>query len=244
MTLRFHEIAESGHRILDPFSEAKLDLLGDLCGTAPGARHLDLACGKGEFLVRLAAQHGTLGVGVDISGVFLDAAAARATELGVAGQVTFVCGDAAEYVASAPFDLVSCLGATWIGNGLAGTLDLLRRSLAPGGTALVGEPFWHEPPTPEASAYVGEPDTFTSLVGTADRIDGAGFDLVEMVLADTDDWDRYEAAQWRATHDWLTTNGGDPDATALRAWIVDARRWYLTYGRRYFGWGVFVLRPR
>ena len=65
-----------------------------------------------------------------------------------------------------------------------------------------------------------------------------------MVLADTDDWDRYEAAQWQAVYDWLPANPDDPDADALRTWIAAARRWYLTYGRRYLGWGVFILRPR
>ena len=244
MTVRFHEIAESGHRILDPFSATKLDLLGRICAPTAGSRHLDLACGKGEFLARLAAEHRTHGVGVDISRVFLDAAAERASELGVADRLEPVERDAAMYVAPEPFDLVSCLGATWIGDGLAGTLDIMSRSLAPGGTALVGEPFWHEPPPTEAAAYVGAPDAYTSLAGTAERCDSAGAELVEMVLADADDWDRYEAAQWQAVFDWLDANPDDPDADALRTWIVDARRWYLTYGRRYLGWGVFVLRPR
>ena len=243
MTLRFHEIAESGHRILDPFSAAKLDLLGEICAPVAGSRHLDLACGKGELLLRFAAQHGTSGVGVDISDVFLAAATERSIELGVTDRVELVQADAAAYIAPEPFDIVSCLGATWIGDGLVGTLALMRRSLSPGGTVLVGEPFWHEPPA-EASAYLGEPDTVVSLVGTAERIEAAGFELVEMVLADTDDWDRYEAAQWRAVYDWLPANPDDPDTEALRTWIAAARRWYLTYGRRYLGWGVFVLLPR
>jgi len=32
-----------------------------------GARALDIACGKGELLVRLAERHATRGVGVDLS---------------------------------------------------------------------------------------------------------------------------------------------------------------------------------
>ena len=31
MSLRFHEIAEQNHRILNPFTEAQLALLGDIC---------------------------------------------------------------------------------------------------------------------------------------------------------------------------------------------------------------------
>ncbi|MFC7099113.1 hypothetical protein ACFQQB_00515 [Nonomuraea rubra] len=46
MSLRFHEIAESGHRILNPLTDDKLNLLGEICDFAPGTRILDLACGK------------------------------------------------------------------------------------------------------------------------------------------------------------------------------------------------------
>src|SRR5215469_10414694 len=35
MSLRYHEIAEAGHRILNPFTATKLDLLGDICRLTP-----------------------------------------------------------------------------------------------------------------------------------------------------------------------------------------------------------------
>ncbi|ESQ06952.1 Methyltransferase type 12 [Streptomyces sp. PVA_94-07] len=47
-------------------------------------------------------------------------------------QVSFVHGDAAGHVCDEPADLAACLGATWIG-GAPGTVDLLARSLRPGG---------------------------------------------------------------------------------------------------------------
>ena len=36
-----------------------------------------------------------------------------------------------------------------------------------------------------------------------------GCDLVEMVLADQDGWDRYEAAKWLTMRRWLDANPGD-----------------------------------
>jgi hypothetical protein len=48
--LRFHEIAEAQHRILNPFSEEKLMLLGEICRLQPGMAQLDLCCGKAELL--------------------------------------------------------------------------------------------------------------------------------------------------------------------------------------------------
>lgn len=72
-----HEIAEADHRILNPFTDGKLMLLGEVCRLGHTQRQLDLACGKGEMLTRWAQRFGISGVGVDISGVFLGAARRR-----------------------------------------------------------------------------------------------------------------------------------------------------------------------
>ncbi len=246
MSLRLHEIAETDHRILNPFTEEKLMLLGEICRLKPEMRQLDLACGKGEMLCQWARRWGINGVGVDISKVFLAAAHARAEEMNVDDRVSFVEGDAGQYLAEANgYDVVSCIGATWIGNGIVGTLALMQKALKPGGILLVGEPYWIDPP-PEA-AYAAEgvgKDEFTSLAGTFERIESAGCELVEMVLADGDSWDRYEAAQWWTIRQWLLDHPDDPDADALRAFVQNGRRSYLDYGRRYLGWGVFVLREQ
>jgi SAM-dependent methyltransferase len=241
--LRYHEIVEADHRILNPLSEAKLALLGEMCRVRPGQRLLDLACGKGELLATWAHRYGVGGVGVDLSDVFLAAARERVVELGVGERVELVRADAGGYRPEEPFDVAGCLGATWIGGGLAGTLALLHGAVRPGGRILVGEPYWTEEPPAEAhEAIRSAPGEFTSLVGTLDRIEAAGLELVEMVLADGDDWDRYEARRWAAADRWVRANPADPDAEAVRQETRRYRRAYLTYGRRYLGWGVFVLR--
>jgi len=245
MSLRFHEIGEANHRILNPFTEEKLMLVGDICHLKPGMRQLDLACGKAEMLCQWAKRWGIEGVGVDISSVFLGAARARVYEMGVTSHLTFVQQDAGTYQAEMQaFDVVSCIGATWIGNGLVGTVALMKPSLKQGGLMLVGEPYWIEsPPTDACEALSVGKDDFTSLVGTLERFEATGVELVEMVLADQHSWDRYVAAQWITLSDWLRDNPSDPDATEIRTWLNKERRAYLHYGRRYFGWGIFVLRP-
>jgi SAM-dependent methyltransferase len=244
--LREHEIAEAMHRILNPLTEAQLMELGELCRLREGQRQLDLACGKGEMLCRWAERFGTGGLGVDISAAFLAAARARAAELGVAGRVDFEHGDAGTVTAEPDaFHVVSCLGATWIGGGLAGTVALMRPAVRRGGLLLVGEPYWTEEPPAEAYGALGVGrDEFTSLIGTLDRIEAAGAELVEMVLADGHGWDRYVAAQWWTVSRWLEDNPDDPEAPAMREYLDRARRSHLAYGRRYLGWGVFVLRSR
>jgi SAM-dependent methyltransferase len=242
--LWLHEVAEAHHRILNAFSDEKLLLLGRICEVHAGTRVLDLACGKGELLCRWAQVYGSHGVGVDVSEVFLAAARARAAGLDVEGRVAFVHGDAGAYVPDAAFDVACCIGATWIGGGIAGTIDLLRRAVMPGGLLLVGEPFWHELPPDEARATVAShSDEFLDLEGTLDRIEAAGAELVELVVASGDDWDRYRAAQWWALSEWLEANPDDPRAGEVRAFRERQRRTYLRYGRRYLGWAVFVLTP-
>lgn len=246
MSLRFHEIAESSHHILNPFTERELMLLGELCQFKPKMRQLDLACGKGEMLCQWSKRWGIHGVGVDISKVFLAAARQRVIEMNVQNRIEFVEADAGQYIAQGEqFDVVSCIGATWIGNGIAGTIRLMLPALKPGGLMLIGEPYWTEAPPEEAytSAGLGK-DDFTSLIGTLDRIEGAGMKLVEMVLADGHSWDRYAAAQWLAVDQWLDANPDDLEASQLRQWITAAQRDYLQYGRRYLGWGVFVLKVK
>lgn len=251
MSLRQHEIAETGHRILNPLLEPDLRLIGEAAAIGDRTRVLDLCSGKGEMLCRWAEWFGATGIGVDLSGVFVAAARARADELRVDEHVRFVEGEAAAYAREAAehepggFDVVACIGATWIGGGLAGTVELMRPLARPGGAILVGEPFLEEPPPPAAFADWGfDPGDYTSLVGTLERLDALGLELEEMVAADARGWERYEAGQWRAIARWLATNPDDPEADAMRRFLDESRRNYLAWGRRYLGWAVFVTRPR
>ena len=240
-------IAESSHRILDPFTAEHVDLLGRAIGLAPGTTVLDLASGKGEMLCRWARDHGIRGTGVDLNPPFVAAARARAAELGVAGSVTFVEADASGHVAAEPVDVASCCGATWIGGGVPGTLELLGSSLRPGGIALVGEPFWRElPPGGEAvrGSSATSIDDFRTLDGLLSTVQRAGWDVVEMVLADEHSWDRYVAAQWLSIRRFIDAHPEDPITPELRAELDTAPLAYARYQRRYLGWGVVACMRR
>ncbi|MGP3960261.1 SAM-dependent methyltransferase [Nonomuraea sp. 3N208] len=244
---RSHTIREHSHRILDPYTPEKLATLGAAIGLRPGASVLDLCCGKGEMLATWARDHGVTGTGVDISTVFLAAARKRAAELGVADQVTFVHGDASTHVAAEPVDVAACVGATWIGQGVAGTVALLERSLRPGGMILVGEPFWRaEPPSREAieACHVRSREDLETLPGLIELFDSLGYDVVEMVLADEDSWDRYVAAQWLNIRTWLEANPDDELAPEMRAELSREPLLYTRFQRPLLGWGVFAIMKR
>jgi SAM-dependent methyltransferase len=244
---RIFNITESAHRIHNPITPEKLATLGAALRLEWGARVLDLGSGSGEMLCTWARDHGVIGTGIDMSPLFTEHARLRAEELGVADQVKFIHGDAAGYVSDEKVGVAACVGATWIGGGVAGTIELLARSLRPGGIILIGEPYWRQlPPTEEVAkgCLAHSISDFLLLPELLASFGRLGYDVVEMVLADQDGWDRYEAAKWLTMRRWLGANPGDEFAKDVRAELTSGPERYATYTREYLGWGVFALMPR
>lgn len=244
---RIFTITESAHRIHNPFTPEKYATLGAVLRMEPGTRVLDLGSGSGEMLCTWARDYGITGLGIDMSPLFTEQAKRRAKELGVSDRVTFMHGDAAGYVASEKADVAACVGATWIGGGVAGTVGLLAQSLRSGGIILIGEPYWLRlPPTEDIAkgCHARSVSDFLPLAGLLASFGNLGYDVVEMVLADREGWDRYEAAKWLTMRRWLEANPNDDMAEEVRAQLTSEPERYATYTRRYLGWGVFALMAR
>ncbi|WP_136514485.1 SAM-dependent methyltransferase [Geomonas edaphica] len=244
---RIFNITESAHRIHNPFTPEKLATLGAALRMEKGTRVLDLGSGSGEMLCTWARDYGIIGTGIDMSQLFSNQAKLRAEELGVAEQVQFIHGDAAGYVSDDKVGVAACVGATWIGGGVAGTIELLAQSLRAGGIILIGEPHWRQlPPTDDVAkgCLANSISDFLMLPELLASFGRLGYDVVEMVLADQDGWDRYEAAKWLTMRRWLEANPDDELAIEVRAQLTSEPQRYASNTREYLGWGVFALMPR
>jgi hypothetical protein len=104
---------------------------------------------------------------------------------------------------------------------------------------LVGEPYWRrEPPdqaTLEGCYGTGEED-WLPLPKLIESFGLLGCDVVEMVLADQDSWDRYAAASWFNICRWLDANPHHELADEMRAELASSPARYARYRREYLGW--------
>ncbi|HEY9075396.1 MAG TPA: class I SAM-dependent methyltransferase [Anaerolineaceae bacterium] len=251
MNQRFISIAEAGLKIQNPFSEAKMQALGEICQRLgylqPRRRLLDLGCGQGELVCRWAQQFGVKATGVDPNAEFIEVARRRAIELAVTLQVEFIQVDAVQFPLSHPYyDMVCCLGAAEITGSITYAIHLMRKALKDEkqGLLLVGMPFWVREPNQTAADAMGiTMGTFQTLPVIYDLFERSGVDLVNMVFADDEGWDRYQTHHWMQVRSWLRNNPDDPDIENFRKMIEDWKRSYLVY-RGNFGWGVFLLETR
>jgi predicted O-methyltransferase YrrM len=234
-------VAERDHELQNPTSAEKIRLLGERLRLRPDSQVLDIACGKCGPAVLLAREFGCRITGVERAPEFASAARERIAAAGLEQQVEVVEQDAASFTpATESYDVALCLGASFIWNGLEGTLAALVPAVRPQGHVVVGEPYWRRSPLPEGI----DDEDYVSLRDTARRFDTARLSVDTIIASSLDDWDRYETLHWRALEDWLAENSDDPDAAEFRARHESERDKYLSWQRELLGWAIFAARKK
>ncbi|MGD8683249.1 MAG: class I SAM-dependent methyltransferase [Chloroflexota bacterium] len=244
-TWRFFDITHRQHVICNPSSLEKYQQLIDLLPLAPGATVLEIAMGKGEFIIRLAEQRGINGVGVDISPYCVRDARTKLAARAPDAHVTFLQMDGADYQPDEPesFDLAVCLGASWIFDGHAGTLAGLHAMTRPGGRILVGEPYWRQEPDPDYLRSAGfERSQFGTHYANVMTGQDLGLTLLYTIVSTLDEWDRYVGLRWLAAEDYAQAHPQDPDAPELLERVRHEKQDYLRWGRDTLGWALYLFR--
>jgi precorrin-6B methylase 2 len=238
----YFAIVERLHELQNPTSPEKILLLGERMGLRPESHLLDVASGKGGPAVLLADAFGCRITCVERAEEFDEAARERVRAADLGSLIESVNADARGFVLEpGRYDAAMCLGASFVWDGLDGTLAALAPAVRPGGFVAVGEPYWRRWPLPEGFEP-GQDEAFATLPETIERFAAAGLHPVSLIDASADDWDRYETLHWLAADGWLRQHPDDPDASAIRARVDAQRERYLRWERDLLGWAIFVSR--
>ncbi len=230
-------IAHGDLALHNPLSEGDLDAAIDLLGLAPGARVLEVGCGSGEALRRIAARWPVKGVGYDLD---LEQIERGRGEAGA--EVELI-------VAGAPpagvNELVVCIASSHALGGFPEALGRLRELTVPGGQVLLGEGYWRRPPSDEYLRGLGDAteDELAGYGGLLDAAQAAGLVPLWSCVAGDADWDRYEWTQVLNCERWAERHPHDPAAGQLRERAARTRtRLALPGGRDTLGFALVLLR--
>ncbi len=244
---RFTTLAHATHDFCNPLGAGTLSRFVEALELEPGARVLDVGCGKGELLVRVVARWGARGTGVDLNPTFLDEARARAAAggaPGAGGGIEWIEGAAATALAgSRTFDLAMCVGSAHALGALPEALAALHRRLAPGGRLLLGHGYWKREPEPEYLAgFGGSRDELGTLEDNRAALAAAGFELLDEAASTEAEWDAYEDRYAANIERHFEAHPADPDREAFlarsRSWHALYRRW----GRDTMGFALYRAR--
>jgi len=240
--LDLKNISERYIELINPTSPKKVLTIGAMAGLKPGSRVIDFGCGFGEVLSLWAAEFGISGVGIDIREYACVRARRKITERGLAEDIEIVCDDAAKYpFEKQAFDVAACIGTTFLWGGYQPTIRVVKEAIRPDGKLVIGEPYWLRETIP--AEFAQQRPSVHNEHQLLHMSHEEGFDFEYVVRASHDDWDHYEAAEWRGLLHWIEENPDHSEHQEVIDHLHRSQEEYLRYGREYFGWAIYVLNP-
>jgi SAM-dependent methyltransferase len=234
----------AGHAFLDfnsPMSDGRAARLIAGLTVGPQDDVLDLGCGWGEFLLRVAeSERSCIATGVDADAEAIERGRRNASDRRLDDRVTLEVGDISAYEAEADVVIASGVSHAW--GGTQPMLAALKRSVRPGGKVLIGDGIWRCPPTDAAlQALEATADDFLSLAAIVDAAIASGYRLLSVGEANDDEWDDFESRWCSGYERWLLANADHPEAPAARERVDDHRTRWLHGYRGVLGFAYLTL---
>ncbi len=241
-TWKFYDITHRGHVVCNPTRRSRT--LGKPGAASRQPRVVDIACGKGEFLIRLAEAYGVRGVGRGPLALHrrggTKAQSARATGRNHL-HPKWMGADFSK--PDKPHSLTRFVHWGELGFS-AGTRRRTRcgrhgraRRLGDRGAASVAGAV--------GRALAGVWANKRCLRKPRKNVEAGqrrGLDLVHTLVSSKDDWDRYEGLQWHAMAEYARAERDDADLPELLERVAKEKTVYLRWGRDALGWAIYVFR--
>jgi len=240
--LELKNISEQYMHLLNPTTPEKLLKAGEIAGLKAGSRVMDFGTGFAEPLILWAERFGISGIGIDLRPYACERAEKKIAAHGLTDRLKIVCGDAAKYeFVPHSFTLASCIGATFIWDSFKDALHAMKEAVQPHGKLVIGEAFWLTDNVPDKfrTQQTMVQDEIVLLQGTREE----GFDFEYVLHSSHDDWDRYEADNWHSLVRWIEANPHHAELQQVIDHLHESQEEYVRYGRKYFGWALYVLNP-
>ncbi|MFC1947677.1 SAM-dependent methyltransferase, partial [Chloroflexota bacterium] len=184
------------------------------------------------------------GTGIDISEHFSKTAANKIKERNLDNQIEIICANGSEYTSDDNnYDAGLCIGATFIWGGFRETIQALKKFVKPGGKLVIGEPYWLKSDIPQDYIDNAAPPGTLYEHEILQISNKEVYEIEYMVRSSQDDWDRYNAGNWRGLVRWLSDNPDHPERQDVIDQLRKNQDDYLRYEREYLGWAIYVLSP-
>jgi len=236
------DISQGSLDIMNPTTPDKVISAGRKAGMKRGDRVIEFGCGNGTIVTLWADEFGVSGTGIDIRESACRSAENTAKKSGPDTKISIINADASTVTpGDIPYDFAACIGSSQIWGGVREAIDAMGTFLTDEGGIIIGERYWKtDRVSPEFAREWPEILTEYEILGI---IREAGFELVSVIRADADDWDRYESGIWEACSGWLRDNEDHPEADEIRDYLHTIQDEYMGFGREYMGWAMYILTP-
>ena len=239
--LALKNISERHMEMVNPISHEKVLKAGQILGLTAGDRLIDFGCGYGELLRLWAVQFGIDGIGVELRQHACQRAQKKMADQDLQSRIEIVHSNAAEFdFEKGGYDVAACIGATFIWGGYRETIQAMKNAIRPKGKLVIGEATWKRSQIPPELALSEKFLTEDQLLQITWQ---EGFDILYLLRASQDDWDRYESENWRGLLDWLDENPQHPERQEVIEHLHQSQEEYFQYGREYLGWAIYLLVP-